>query len=130
MVCHRLSSVRQLVFSRQPRNQKQLPTTPGFIRQWPALPRFGIFLTVSVLPVAYVEQVDRYVITRVESLPGFYGVAQYLGFRDEPSLDVDEIVTKINELEIRLGHDGAELIVGQLKDHSLRPTHVYVSLQS
>lgn len=130
MVCHRLSSVRQLVFSCQPRNQKQLPTIPGFIRQWPALPRFGIFLTVSVLPVAYVEQVDRYVITRVESLPGFYGVAQYLGFRDEPSLDVDEIVTKINELEIRLGHDGAELIVGQLKDHSLRPTHVYVSCQS
>jgi KUP system potassium uptake protein len=74
--------------------------------------------------------VDRYVVTRVDSLPGFYGIAQYLGFRDEPSLDVDEIVTKINELEIRLGHDGAELIVSQLKDHSLRPTHVYVSRQS
>lgn len=80
--------------------------------------------------MAHVEDVDRYVVTRVDSLPGFYGVAQYVGFRDEPSLHVDEIVTKINELEIRLGHDGAGLIVSQLKDYSLRPTHVYVSRQS
>lgn len=84
---------------------------------------------MSVLPVAHVEDVDRYVLSRVESLPGFYGVAQYLGFRDEPSLHVDEIVMKINELEVRLGHDGGGLIASQLKDHSLRPTHVYVSRQ-
>ncbi len=74
--------------------KEKLPTTPGFIRQWPALPRFGVFLTVSVLPVAHVEDVDRYVVARVETLPGFYGVAQYRGFRDEPSFHVDEIVTK------------------------------------
>jgi KUP system potassium uptake protein len=113
---------------RPPGDQNHLATTAGFIRQWPALPRFGIFLTVSVLPVAHVEDVDRYVVSRVDSLPGFYGVAQYLGFRDEPSLHVDEIVTKINELEVRLGHEGAAgLLASQLKDHSLRPTHVYVN---
>ncbi|KAF8476540.1 potassium transporter [Russula ochroleuca] len=100
------------------------PSFVSFIRQWPALPRFGIFLTVSVLPVAHVDAVDRYVVSRVDSLPGFYGVAQYRGFRDEPSLDIDEIVTKINDVEIRLGRDGAALVVSQLKDHSLRPTHV------
>jgi hypothetical protein len=38
-------------------------------------------------------------------------------------------VMKINELEVRLGHDGGGLIASQLKDHSLRPTHVYVSRQ-
>lgn len=85
---------------------------------------------MSVLPVAHVDDVDRYVVSRVDSLPGFYGVAQYRGFRDEPSLDVDEIVTKINEVEIRLGRDGAALVASQLRDHSLRPTHVYVSRQS
>lgn len=104
-----------------------IPTTPGFIRQWPALPRFGIFLTVSVLPVPRVEDVDRYVVSRVDSLPGFYGVSQYLGFREDPSLHIEEIVTKINELEVRRGREGAGLITSQLMDHSLRPTHVYVS---
>jgi KUP system potassium uptake protein len=104
--------------------------TPGFIRQWPALPRFGIFLTVSVLPVAHVEDADRYVVTRVDTLSGFYGVAQYRGFRDEPSFHIDEIVTKINELEVRLRPDRAGLIASQLRDQSVRLTHVYVSGQS
>jgi KUP system potassium uptake protein len=122
-----VSSSTSLCFPDPPRDQK---LSTGFIRQWPALPRFGIFLTVSVLPVAHVDAVDRYVVSRVDSLPGFYGVAQYRGFRDEPSLDIDEIVTKINDVEIRLGRDGAALVVSQLKDHSLRPTHVYVPRQS
>ena len=99
---------------------------PGFIRQWPALPRFGLFLTVSVLPVAYVAEGDRYVVGRVEALPGFYGVARYLGFRDEPTLHIDEIVTKINELETRRAPAEAEQIMNHLVDYSRRPTHVYV----
>jgi KUP system potassium uptake protein len=102
-------------------------TTPGFIRQWPALPRFGIFLTVSVLPVAHVDDVDRYVVSRVDSLAGFYRVAQYQGFRDEPSFQINEIVTKIKELELRLRPDGAERIASQLRDQTPRLTHVYVS---
>ncbi|KAH9996962.1 potassium transporter [Russula compacta] len=100
------------------------PSFTGFIRQWPALPRFGIFLTVSVLPVPYVAEGDRYVVGRVETLPGFYGVARYLGFRDKPTLHVDEIVTKINELETRRAPAGAGQIMNQLVDYSRRPTHV------
>ena len=97
----------------------------GFLRQWPSLPRFGIFLTVFILPVAHVEDADRYVVGRINSLPGFYGVAQYLGFRDTEEVHVNEIVTKISELENRLGPDGAQRIVSQLVDQSRRPTHVY-----
>jgi len=100
------------------------PSFTGFIQQWPALPRFGIFLTVSVLPVARVENGDRYVVGSVDSLPGFYGVLQYRGFRDEPVFDIDEIVMKINELETRKGLDGTERISNLLMDHSRRPTHV------
>ena len=103
---------------------------PGFVRQWPALPRFGIFLTVSVLPVAHVEDMDRYVVTRVDTISGFYGVAQYRGFRDEPSFHIDEIITKISELEVRLRPDRAGLIASQLREQSVRLTHVYVSGQS
>ena len=117
--------------SRPPRNKKKiLLTTPGFVRQWPALPRFGIFLTVSVLPVAHVEDMDRYVVTRVDTISGFYGVAQYRGFRDEPSFHIDEIITKISELEVRLRPDRAGLIASQLREQSVRLTHVYVSGQS
>ncbi|KAI0291239.1 potassium transporter [Multifurca ochricompacta] len=86
------------------------PSFTGFLRQWPALPRLGIFLTVSVLPVAHVDGADRYVISRVDSLPGFYGCLA--------------IVTKIGELETRLNPAGAHLIVAQLVDQSSRPTHV------
>jgi KUP system potassium uptake protein len=73
---------------------------------------------------------DRYVVNRVDTLSGFYGVAQYRGFRDEPSFHIDEIVTKISELEVRLRPDRAGLIASQLREQSVRLTHVYVSGQS
>ena len=73
---------------------------------------------------------DRYVVTRVDTLSGFYGVAQYRGFRDEPSFHIDEIVTKINELEVRLRPDRAGPITSLLREQSDRLTHVYVSGQS
>jgi KUP system potassium uptake protein len=85
---------------------------------------------VSVLPVAHVDDMDRYVVNRVDSLSGFYGVLQYRGFRDEPSIHIDEIVTKISELEGRLRPDTAGLIISQLRDQAARLTHVYVSGQS
>jgi KUP system potassium uptake protein len=85
---------------------------------------------VSVLPVAHVDDVDRYVVNRVDTLSGFYGVLQYRGFRDEPSIHIDEIVTKISELEGRLRPDTAGLITSQLRDQAARLTHVYVSGQS
>jgi KUP system potassium uptake protein len=69
--------------------------------------------------------VDRYVAHRVDALAGFYAVTQYRGFRDDPQLRIDEIVTKISEIESRLGPDGAQQIVAQLGDLSRRPTHVY-----
>jgi KUP system potassium uptake protein len=76
--------------------------------------------------VAHVQVEDRYVVGRVDSMPGFYGVARYIGFRDEPALDLGEIVEKINEVEIRLESARAGQIVGPLIEYSRRPTHVYV----
>ena len=103
---------------------------PGFLRQWPSLPAFGIFLTTRVLPVPHVEDADRYVVSRVEVLPGFYGVAQFLGFRDEAALHFDEIVARVAELEeryaVREKHTDARHRVEQLLDLARRPTHVCV----
>ncbi|KAI0264210.1 potassium transporter [Gloeopeniophorella convolvens] len=100
------------------------PTFLGFIRQWPALPRAGIFLTAQVLPVAHVEAADRYVVTRVDAVPGFYGVAQFLGFRDRPSLHMDELIARIGELEARADPARAARIVAQLETLARRHTHV------
>jgi KUP system potassium uptake protein len=83
---------------------------------------------VSVLPVPRVQEEDRYVVDRVDSLPGFYGVAQYIGFRDEPALHVEEIVMKIHEVEARRGPTSAGQIGNQLMEYSHKPTHVYVLL--
>jgi len=76
--------------------------------------------------VAHVKSGDRYVVGSVDTLPGFYGVLQYRGFRDKPAFYIDEIVMKINELETRMGPDGAKRLTSLLMDHSRRPTHVYV----
>jgi KUP system potassium uptake protein len=81
---------------------------------------------VSILPVAHVEEHDRYVVGRVDSLPGFYGVMQYIGFRDKPGLDMDKIVTKINEVEARQSPSASGSIMNELVEYSRRPTHVYV----
>jgi len=106
------------------------PSFSGFLRQWPSLPAFGMFVTTSVLPVPHVEDADRYVVTRVEVLPGFYGITQYLGFRDEAALHIDEIVARVAELEERFaGADAgrraaAHNRVAQLQELARYPTHI------
>ncbi|KAH9163565.1 potassium transporter [Lactarius sanguifluus] len=106
------------------------PSFTSFLRQWPSLPTFGVFLTTRVLPVPHVDDVDRYVVSRVDVLPGFYGVMQYLGFRDETVLHIDNIVARIGEFEER--HVEADVNkraavhrrVAQLQELACHPTHI------
>ncbi len=42
-----------------------------------------VFLSVRVLPIARVAVEDRYVVSKVRTVEGFYGVTYHLGFRDE-----------------------------------------------
>ncbi|KAF8266790.1 potassium transporter [Lactarius quietus] len=104
------------------------PSFTGFLRQWPALPTFGVFLTTKVLPVPHVNSADRYVVSRVEVLPGFYGVAQYLGFRDQAALHMDEVIARIGEIEERYPdadrRAAARARIEQLVELARRPTHV------
>ena len=88
-----------------------------------------------MLPVPHVDDGDRYVVSRVEVLPGFYGVAQYLGFRDEAALRFDEIVARVGELEQRYAETEMDEVsrttarhrVGQLLELARHPTHVCVT---
>jgi hypothetical protein len=108
------------------------PHPTGFLRQWPSLPTFGVFLTTKVLPVPRVESADRYVVSRVEVLPGFFGVVQYLGFRDQAALHMDDIVARISALEERHPDTdrraAARARIEQLEQLSRHPTHVCVLL--
>ncbi len=82
----------------------------------------------------HVDEADRYVVSRVEVLPGFYGVAQYLGFRDEAALHINEIVARVGELEGRYAEADADgnkraavrRRVAQLLELARHPTHMYV----
>lgn len=47
----------------------------GFIRQWPALPRVVIFLSVSLVSTARVSPEDRYSVTKVRSVEGAVSVS-------------------------------------------------------
>ncbi|KAJ1300716.1 hypothetical protein OPQ81_002360 [Rhizoctonia solani] len=83
----------------------------AFLRQWPALPRVVIFLSVRIMPTARVAPEDRYVVTRVRSLPGFYGVTYFKGFRDDFQVKIDDVIEKLYDLELRAaGPDSADAL--------------------
>lgn len=105
-------------------------TRAGFLKQWPALPTFGVFLTTKVLPIPRVNDTDRYVVSSVEALPGFYGVVQYLGFRDQAALRTDELMARIGAIEERYSdadrRAAGRARVEQLVELARHPTHMCV----
>ncbi|KAI0032636.1 potassium transporter [Vararia minispora EC-137] len=96
----------------------------SFIRQWPALPTFAIFLTVHVLPVAHVTLEERYVVKKLYSFPGFYGATYYLGYREEFAVEIDELVKRIDAVEAQVDPAHARNIIPQLHDLARSHTHV------
>ncbi|RXW25375.1 hypothetical protein EST38_g530 [Candolleomyces aberdarensis] len=105
-------------------------TFVGFTRQWPALPRVVIFLSVCVVSVARVAPEDRYIVNKARSLEGLYGVTYYIGFREDFDVkpvsnqrQVDEVVKKIVQLE-RAVNPNAGPIVEEIRAVSKDATHV------
>ncbi|KAG8720565.1 hypothetical protein FRC08_018842 [Ceratobasidium sp. 394] len=96
----------------------------AFLRQWPALPRVVIFLSVRIMPTARVPPEDRYVVSRVRSLPGFFGVTYFKGFRDDFQVQIDDIIEKLYDLERRAAGDVA---AEQLREASKVTTHIVPS---
>ncbi|KAJ6621773.1 potassium transporter [Mycena sp. CBHHK59/15] len=112
------------VFHKFSHGQGAPHTFIGFIRQWPALPRVVIFLSVSVVPIAWVSKENRYGITKVRSVEGFYGVTAYLGFREEFDIRVGEIIEQICELELQMDPRQISGTVEQIRTVARSTTHI------
>ncbi|CUA70967.1 High affinity potassium transporter [Schwanniomyces occidentalis] [Rhizoctonia solani] len=96
----------------------------AFLRQWPALPRVVIFLSVRIMPTGRVAPEDRYIVSRVRSLPGFYGITYFKGFRDDFQVNIDDVIEKLYELELRATGSGPAEV---LKAASKVTTHIVPS---
>jgi len=96
----------------------------GFIRQWPALPRVVIFLSVCVVPVARVPSEERYAVTKVRTVDGFYGVTYYIGFRDDFDVQVADIIERICDAERQVNPRRAEVTIREIREVSQFATHI------
>ncbi|GJE91288.1 potassium transporter [Phanerochaete sordida] len=95
-----------------------------FLRQWPALPRIVIFLSVSVLNVPRLPASERYSVTRVRSIEGFYGVTYALGFRDDFDVQVTEIIDRICDIEARAHPEDAVSRSQEIRSVAESYTHI------
>ncbi|KAF8521952.1 potassium transporter-domain-containing protein [Hysterangium stoloniferum] len=102
----------------------------GFLRQYPALPRVVIFLSIRILSIAHVNPENRFVVDKVRSIDGFYGVTYQLGFKDEFDVDVNAIIDDICNIEerARIGIDPPELVdaTWEIREAARRTTHMQV----
>jgi len=96
----------------------------GFLRQWPSVPRIVIFLSVRVVPINRVPAEDRYRVTKVRSIPGFYGVTYMKGFRDKFNVDIDTVLNLILELESSSDPRESRLILEELRYAAAHTTHL------
>ncbi|KAJ7797662.1 potassium transporter [Mycena olivaceomarginata] len=112
------------VFHKIARGQGAPHTFIGFVRQWPALPRVVIFLNVSVVPIARVSAEDRYAITKVRTVEGFYGVTAYLGFREKFDIRANEIIEHICALELQLDPRQLSGTVDRIRAVARSTTHI------
>jgi len=83
-----------------------------------------IFLSVHVIPTARVAIEDRYEVTKVRSVPGFYGVTYCLGFRDDFEVKVDEVMRRICQLEMDANPGGYQKTVQRIRDAAQISTHI------
>ncbi|KAG8965644.1 hypothetical protein FRC03_000339 [Tulasnella sp. 419] len=99
----------------------------GFLRQWPALPRVTIFLSVRIVNVPRVHIQQRYTVTKVRSLEGFYGVTYALGFRDKFNVQIGAIIDRICILETRSGaNDEGDAVqrIHEIRTAAEHSTHI------
>lgn len=87
----------------------------GFIRQWPAIPRVVIFLSVCIVPMARVPKDGRYVVTKVRTLDGFYGVTYYIGFRDQFDVQIHDLIEKICDIERVFNPRGSAAVIEEIR---------------
>ncbi|KAG5650229.1 hypothetical protein H0H81_000252 [Sphagnurus paluster] len=98
----------------------------GFIRQWPGLPRVVIFLSICIISMPRVPRGDRYAVTKVRTIEGFYGVTYYVGFRDIFDVQVNDLIDKICEVEQQVNPGSSEATIQEIRAVSGNLTHMWV----
>jgi len=72
-----------------------------------------------------VKPEDRYNVTKVRTLQGYYGVTYHLGFRDDFDVKIEEIVDRICALETRGDpSDGSSALIREIKEVAESSTHI------
>jgi len=96
----------------------------GFLRQWPSVPRIVIFLSVRVKPIARIPAEERYQVTKVRSIPGFYGVTYVKGFKDKYDINIDAIFSLIMEVEGNVDPRESRVSIDALRYAAAHTTHL------
>ncbi|THV03032.1 potassium transporter [Dendrothele bispora CBS 962.96] len=99
-------------------------TFVGLTRQWRALPEVLVFLSVDLIAIAHVPFEDRFTVTKVKSMDGFYAVTYNIGFRDDFDVKVDELLERVYALELALDPRNAPRIIENIKKVSRNATHI------
>jgi KUP system potassium uptake protein len=99
-------------------------TFVAFVRQWPTLPRVVVFLSVCIVPLPRVPPAERYVVTKVRTVEGFYGATYYIGFRDDFDVKGEELVEKICALERQLNPRVSEALLQEIRSVAESTTHI------
>ncbi|KAF8318168.1 potassium transporter [Clavulina sp. PMI_390] len=96
----------------------------GWVQNMPALPRLVIFLSVRLIPLAHVDEQDRYSASAYSSIKGFYDVTYNIGFRDDFKPSAESIVQLVSELEGRADPPNALKIIADLKSMARIMPHI------
>ncbi|KAL0576040.1 hypothetical protein V5O48_005948 [Marasmius crinis-equi] len=100
----------------------------GFVRQWPGVPQVLIFLSVTILPTPTVPEYQRYIVSKLGSMEGFYSVTYQLGFRDPFDVKVDNLLPALYSFERDHDPEYGSIAIDRLKSVSSSFTHMYESL--
>jgi KUP system potassium uptake protein len=104
---------------------KGIPHTfVAFVRQWPALPRVVVFLSVCIVPLPNVPPEERYIVTKVRTVEGFYGATYYIGFRDDFDVKSEDLVERICAVERQLNPGVSEALVQGIRSAAETTTHI------
>ncbi|KAL0581213.1 hypothetical protein V5O48_000801 [Marasmius crinis-equi] len=96
----------------------------GFVRQWPGIPQILIFLSVNVVPSHVVPEHQRYTISKLGSMEGFYFVRYQMGFREDFNLEVDTLLPALYAFERQHDPQDGEAAVERIKAVSSSFTHI------
>ncbi|KAF8584646.1 potassium transporter [Ramaria rubella] len=99
----------------------------GFLKQYPALPRIVVFLSVRIMTVAKVPVEDRFIVNKVRSPEGFYGVTYQLGYRQDFDVDINVIIDDICKLERQYKGTNprdSDEVIREIKEAAKNVTHI------